>query len=294
MNIALTGTEVLRCGVVLLVGFLFAFTAGRQGSRTGLWLAAGLVFTDLLVEAGPPAALVLTAVTGAFWGIGRIVRSRAQLAQALHARNAELRLARDERARLEVAADRMRLSRELEDLLHRRLVALARIAESAPTDDPAESRAAFAEIERESRDTLEGMRAAVKGLRAEDREPGLRPQPTLTHLDALLVQAKGAEARLTVEGDPRVLPPSVELAAYRIVEQLLSALDDAPGVEVHVDFRDEALELAVSGPARRRAKASPGTRARACATAGRLVRGHGVRRPGASGRVPARARGGVR
>ena len=241
--------------MVLLVGFLFAFTAGRQASRRGAG-SGRAVFTDLLVEAGPPAALVLTAVTGAIWGMGRIVRSRAQLAQALHARNAELRLARDERAGLEVAADRVRLSREHEDVLHRRLVALARIAESAPTDDPAKSRVAFAEIERESRDTLEGMRAAVKGLRAEDREPGLRPQPTLTHLDALLVQAKGAEARLSVEGDPRVLPPSVELAAYRIVEQLLSALDDAPGVEVHVDFRDEALELAVSGPARRRAKAS--------------------------------------
>jgi hypothetical protein len=93
-------------------------------------------------------------------------------------------------------------------------------------------------------------------LREDESEAPMAPQPTLTHLDALLVRAKGSDARLTVEGDPRVLPPAVELSAYRITEQLLAALDDAPDVEVRVRFSDDALELAVSGPARRRARAS--------------------------------------
>ena len=93
-------------------------------------------------------------------------------------------------------------------------------------------------------------------LRDDSAEAPAAPQPTLTHLDALLVRAKGAGARLTVEGNARVLPAAVELSAYRIVEQLLAALDDAPDVEVRVRFGDDALELAVSGPARRRAKAS--------------------------------------
>src|SRR5206468_2575764 len=68
-----------------------------------------------------------------------------------------------------------------------------------------------------------------------------------------LVRAKGSDARLVVEGNPRALPPGVELSAYRIVEHLLDALGDAPGVEVRVRFADSDLELEVSGPARRRA-----------------------------------------
>ena len=53
-----------------------------------------------------------------------------------------------------------------------------------------------------------------------------------------------------------MLPAAVELSAYRIVEQLLDALEDAPDVAVGVRFRDDAVELAVSGPARRRARAA--------------------------------------
>jgi hypothetical protein len=100
------------------------------------------------------------------------------------------------------------------------------------------------------------MRVVVGVLRDADAEAPVDPQPTLTHLEALLVRAKGGEARLTVEGSPRALPPAVELSAYRITEQLLDALEDAPDVEVRVRFGSGALELAVSGPARRRARDS--------------------------------------
>jgi hypothetical protein len=59
-----------------------------------------------------------------------------------------------------------------------------------------------------------------------------------------------------VEGDPRVLPAGVELAAYRIVEHLLAALDDGPDVDLGVRFKDDALELSISGRARRRSEAA--------------------------------------
>ena len=49
-----------------------------------------------------------------------------------------------------------------------------------------------------------------------------------------------------------MLPAGVELSAYRIVEHLLGALDDAPGVEVGVRFGEDALEIRVAGPAGRR------------------------------------------
>jgi hypothetical protein len=260
VNELLVGTDVIRCGVVFPTAFVFAFTTAAQldgpQARKGLALSLGLILFAV-VELGPPATAVFALVGMALWGIGRIVRSRTRMADELEARTAELRVARDERARMEVATDRARISSELDALLQRRLGELARMAgDGSKLANAAGAAATLADIERESRRTLEEMRAVVGVLREDESEAPMAPQPTLTHLDALLVRAKGSDARLTVEGDPRVLPPAVELSAYRITEQLLAALDDAPDVEVRVRFSDDALELAVSGPARRRARAS--------------------------------------
>jgi signal transduction histidine kinase len=257
----LFGADVIRCGVALPTAFVFAFTAGRQleGRDTliALSLALGIVLAEGIAFLGL-FAVVIGAITVAMWAIGRIARSRGRMADELEARTAELREARDERARLEVASDRARLSRELDELLQRRLGELARLAdEGSRPSEPAAAAAVLAEIERESRRTLEEMRGVVGVLRDDSAdEAPTSPQPTLTHLEALLVRATGRDARLTVEGSPRVLPAAVELSAYRIVEHLLDALGQADDVGVTVRFRDDALELAVAGPARRRAKAS--------------------------------------
>ena len=261
VNQALIGTLFIRCGVVLPTAFLFAFTTGARlearDSRIGLAFSVGMVLLEMGVTFGPVEAVITGAITAGIWGIGRIAHSRRRLADELEERTAELREARDDRARLEVASERARLSGELDELLQRRLGALARMADERPApSDAAGATAMLVDIEHESRRTLEEMRAVVGLLRSDASELPTAPQPTLTHLEALLVRGKGGDARLTVEGSPRVLPVAVELSAYRIVEQLLDALDDAPGVEVRVRFREDALELAVSGPAHRRAKAS--------------------------------------
>ncbi len=259
LNEVLLGSEIVRCGVLLPTAFIFAFTIGTRCDGRDVWiglaLVLGLVAVEIPFELGPGVAAVMLAVTVAMWGIGRVVRSRKRMSDELELRTAELREARDERARMEVTTDRARISRELDELLQRRLGELARLADERPTD-PAAATATLADIESESRRTLEEMREVVGLLRDESAEAETAPQPTLTHLEALLVRAKGRDARLTVEGNPRVLPPAVELSAYRIAEQLLGALEDAPDVEVRIRFGDDALELAVSGPARRRARAS--------------------------------------
>jgi hypothetical protein len=253
LNEALLGTEFIRCGIVGPTALLFAFTAGAQlAGRAERWVLAGalaLVLLDFAPEIGLVVAAVATALTLAVWGMGRVVGSRRRLADELAEKTSELGAARDERARLEVGAERARMSAELDALLQRRLAELAAMAERG--GNGAEAVARLAELETAGRETLAQMRELVGVLR-EDGEPSpTSPQPTLTHLDTLLARAAGPDARLTVEGSPRTLPPAAELSAFRVLEHLLAALDDAPGVTVTVRFDDDALTLAVSGPARR-------------------------------------------
>jgi len=252
---------LIRCGLVFPVAWVLAFSAGarleRRDARIGLALALAAELVMALDDGavGPEVLLLFGPVTWAVWRVGRVVRERGELVAELQARTAELREARDERARLEVATDRARLSGELDRLLQRRLGELAVLAERGErAREPDAARELLLEIERASRRTLEEMRAVVGVLR-EDGEAPVAPQPTLTGLDRLLTEA-GGRARLRIEGHPRALPPGVELSAYRVVEQLLAALDAAGGVDVCVAFRDAALEIRVAGPARGRAVAA--------------------------------------
>ena len=255
------GGGLVTCFFTVPLLLLFSYTEGaglpRNESWFGLFLALAFATTISLTdgpEGADDASIILFApLTAGIWGVGRLVRRRADMAVELEARTAELRAARDERARLEVATDRARLSSELDELLQRRLAELAQLADAGARErDPQDAAAALVRIEEASRGTLEEMRDVVGVLRGDDDDAPRDPQPTLTHLDALLVRAKGAGAHLEVEGSPRVLPPGVELSAYRVVEHLLDALADAPGVDVTVHFGDDALELTVSGPAKRR------------------------------------------
>lgn len=251
----------VRCGLVIPLTLYCAFAAGARQDKRDALIGVGLVVVvsaavcglDGPTGADWAAALFVAPLAAAVWGIGRLVHSRGRMVDELRTRTGELRDARDERAKLEVAGERARLSGELGELLQRRLGELATLADAGVQNGGREhATAALEEIEHESRRTLDEMRGLVGVLRAPDADAPIAPQPTLTHLEAMLVRAKGADARLRIEGDPRAVPAGVELSAYRIVEQLLDALQDDPDVDVCVRFADDALELSVAGPLRRR------------------------------------------
>jgi signal transduction histidine kinase len=250
---------VTRCGAGLPLAFVLAYLGGVALERRRAWLA--VVLCTLLTA----AVLVVDATTGlepfvlAFpivlilFGIGRAVRHRSAMSAELEDRTAELRRLRDERVALEVAGDRVRLSQQLDGLLQERLGQLTAAAESGQGLDPSDSRTLFASIESDSRATLDGMREIVGLLRGGD--VALAPAPSVAHLDALLARHTRADSRLSVAGDPRSLPATVELSAYRVVEHLVNVLADRPDarIDVGVRFDDDALEIRVSGPVERSA-----------------------------------------
>jgi signal transduction histidine kinase len=247
--------HLVRCGAGLPLAFVLAFLAGYRDPRPRSWwgLAAVevLALSVLLEDAAAGIGIfpVVAVLCAGGWWVASLARQRSSLARELRVRNDELRALRDQRAALELTGDRARLSGELDALLDRRLGQLSTLAEAgARTEDPAAAEALLVRIEDESRRTLEDMREVVGRLRGG--EVALAPAPSVAHLDGLLARYG---TRLAVTGDPRGLPASVELSAYRIVEHLLAALDrdgDAP-VKVGMAFDEGALEVSVSGPVQR-------------------------------------------
>ncbi len=250
---------VTRCGAGLPLAFVLAYLGGVAVRRAQAWVVLGLA--GLLTA----AVLALDATTGLepivlalpvvliVFGIGRAVRHRTAMSVELRARTVELQQLRDARVAAEVAGDRARLSRELDGLLQERLGQLTTAAESGQHLDPGRAKALFESIENESRTTLDGMREIIGLLRGGD--VALAPAPTVAHLDTLLARHVKGDSRVTVAGDPRALPATVELSAYRIVEHLLDVLadhSDSP-IEVGVRFDADALEIRVNGPVDRSA-----------------------------------------
>jgi signal transduction histidine kinase len=244
---------VTRCGAGLPLAFVLAFLGALAYPRTKAWLVCGLcallTAAVLVIDAttGPDALALALPIVVVVFGIGRAARHRSALNHQLKIRDEELRQLRDERAALAVADDRARLSQQLDGLLQERLAQLTTAAESAGGLAQGPAKALLESIESGSRQTLEDMREIVGLLRGGDVD--LAPAPTVAHLHALLARHRSARTRLTVTGDSRSLPATVELSAYRIVEYLVTALADradAP-IEVAVQFEDDALEIRVNG-----------------------------------------------
>jgi signal transduction histidine kinase len=245
---------VTRCGAGLPLALVLAFLGALTYDRAKAWLAAGLsallAFAVVAVDAttGPGVIGLVLPVILIVFGIGRAARHRAVLRAELKVRDAELRQLRDERAALMITDDRAQLSGQLDGLLQERLAQLTTAAESADGLDPEQAKALLETIETDSRRTLDDMREIIGLLRGGDA--ALAPAPTVAHLEALLAQRQPEHARLTVAGEPRSLPATVELSAYRIVEHLIAALADQPDAPIAVALRfdETALEIRVTGP----------------------------------------------
>jgi len=187
----------------------------------------------------------------AAWGAGEMLRARRKSAIDQEAAAEQVRSLSERAA---VARERASIARELHDVVAHHVSMIAVRAATAPyaiESLPPAGRDAFGEIADEARTALTELRVVLGVLRAPGGASETAPQPRLADLSDLLERMSGAgeDVAMTVTGEVRPLPGSVELCGYRIVQEALTnARRHAPGSRVGVQlcYREATLSVRVS------------------------------------------------
>jgi signal transduction histidine kinase len=310
--IAFTATlapSVLWFGYLSLIVAFFA--AAASGHRRAAWtvLAAAYVSSCWLAPLAwnRPMAPPLVALLAAGWLA--VVVLAAEAARMRRSRKAEAAAARQLDDRRRASEERLRMARELHDVIGHN-VSLINLQAGVGLDlmdtHPEQARVALAAVRTVSGQALEELRAMLSALRETGEDAPRSPVPGLDCLPDLVAgtRAAGLAVTTSVEGQARALPATVDLAAYRIVQESLTNAARHAGPAATVTVRlaygrnDLSIEVADNGRALAAHGVSrngtghawagtgiPGMRERALALGGHLAAGP---RPGGGFRVQAR------
>ena len=216
-------------GAIIAFYTVAAVGSRRTGRRGLVVLVVGLAVLAALrpIDLSAEGVLVNCALLVGGWVLGTGTRERHALheAQVLEAeRRVELERERGSRA---AAEERLRITRELHDVLGHAMsvmVVQAGVAEHLLDTQPSQAREAIARIGSTGRSSLREMRQLLRTTRDTTDASGLRPQPGLADLPALVaqVEAAGLPVEMRPAGSAGDTPPGVELAVYRLVQEALT------------------------------------------------------------------------
>jgi signal transduction histidine kinase len=275
-----------------------------------LWLIGSGVVQS--ARAGPIGAVEVAAIAMfdalpflLAWPLGTMMRRLREYRAVLEERNRQLDQEREVNARRAVLEERVRIARELHDVVAHHVSVMgvqAGVARRLFDRDPAEAVAAIGSVETASRQAIADLQQLVGVLRRQEEGDDLAPQPSLQRLPELVehMRRAGLPVELTVQGRQGRLPAGVELSAYRIIQEALTntlkhAGPAQAGVTVRYGNGSVELEVVDDGrgppPGRPRtgSKGLVGMRERVSLYGGRLDVGA---RPGGGFRVHAVLRSG--
>jgi signal transduction histidine kinase len=253
------GKLVTSLGVLFAAGMAASLLLGSVDN--GFERRVGLVVTlgaAVIVAYNDPhrSAAEFFVTPGLFaiaWLAGFALRERSAEAAQSEERALEAERKREERARQAVLAERVRIARELHDVVahHVSMMGVQAGAARVVIDrDPGEAKAALSAIETSSRQAVAELHRLLGFLRQRGDEDDLAPQPGVEQLGPLVASINGTQLAvdLTIEGDPRSLPHMVNVSAYRIVqESLTNTLKHARAshATVHLRYWPDELEIEV-------------------------------------------------
>jgi signal transduction histidine kinase len=259
--LGLAGTASLDAAISLTFAVMVAtysagaHTRGRAAVVAATGVAGLVALTVLRASVGveEPGDIVLPlSLLGGPWLAGLAIRERRDREAMLEERAAILERERGEQARTAIAEERARIAREMHDIVAHAMsvvVLQARGAKRTLSNDPGATTAALDAIESTSSGALAEMRQLLGVLRADDPAPRM-PEPTLVALDALVEQLRETGLRVDVDiaGPPIDLPPGLDRAAYRILQEALTNVvrhGGATSATVSIAYRPDLLELTV-------------------------------------------------
>ncbi|GLX04917.1 sensor histidine kinase [Microbispora sp. NBRC 16548] len=243
---------------MIVACYTLAVHARFRDAVVGAAMVATFVLVGFAIDPNRGGAgdyLFTGVLFGGAWTLGHLVRRRGEEARLLKRQAAELERRRAEDAQRAVQAERTRIARELHDVVAHSLsvmvVQTGVVRRRLRHDRPGDS-GLLEEVEQTGRGAIAELRRLLGILRTDDEQLSLTPQPGLGGLPPLLGQMReaGLMVTSTVEGRPSTLPPGVDLAAYRIVQEALTnALRHAgrgARADVTVRWTGGALELVVT------------------------------------------------
>ncbi len=240
----------------------------------------------------------------AFWVAGRLLRTRREVLLARAEAAEERARSAAGRAALMVSSERLRIARELHDILSHTVSVIAvqaTVGQHLAGTDPAAARRSLGIISDSAREALDELRRLLPVLRDEegrvDEEvpvdgalPGssavsVAPARTLADIEPLVARIRdaGVPVRLRTEGAERMLSPAAQACGFRIVQEALTNVLKHAGeasADVVVAYHPDALELTVTDDGRspvatapREGHGLPGMRERAALFGGTLTAG---------------------
>jgi signal transduction histidine kinase len=244
------GVYLCGMGAAVLLGGLPQAVQARAGLIIVLVSAAVVIAHDPTEDL---ADLVFsTSLFGVAWLVGYALRARAERSDAAEERAARAERERESAARVAVAEERARMARELHDVVaHAMSVMVLQVgAVRRRVPEDSEESKTLRNVEQAGRTALAEMRRMLGVLRQDDDQVELAPNPGLDDLQSLAtdVRAAGLDVRLHVNGEPVALPRSLDLSAYRIVQEgLTNALKHSGGrrADVTVEYAPDQLKLEV-------------------------------------------------
>ena len=278
----------------LAVGSSRRTTATALVSSAVVLVSSTAVFGELSWQDATRLVLVATflLVAGV---LGHATQQRRAYLSAVEERARHAEESRESEARTRVGEERVRIARELHDLVaHQITLANAQAAVATRVFDtrPEHARATLEQLVQTTRNALDDLRATVGLLRQSgDAVTPVEPAPGLSRLPELLqaFHRAGLEVSVHEEGTARTLPPGVDLTAYRIIQEALTNVTKHAGTgaaRVTLTWSRDRVTITVSddghdtGDARTAASRAGygliGMRERATAVGGALLSG---RRP---------------
>jgi len=264
--VAAAGNAPLPFG--LMLGLAVYFVAVQRPRRwsvpaavaTAAALGVAVVYASIEVRNASPAgeAVVGLVPVAAAWFIGDSVAARRRYLTGLAKQAERERAAEAERAWQDVRAERVRIARELHDVVAHTLAVItvqAGVGRRLMAKRPEEASTALESIENIGRTAQDELRVVLGLLRDEEnRTAVLAPAPRLADVTELVetVRGSGTPVDLYLSGTDRPLSPALELSVYRVIQEALTnVVRHAPGaraaISLSVSDREILLDITDDG-----------------------------------------------